>query len=152
MESWVVNNISLANWNTCWAIGRRWVDDGKVSRDKATWRVAEDLTSKQSVLIRWWIDSMEFHSQNPHHPPGLWHSDHRSIVLVTFIPMTYVFLLFLSSYLLIFVIQPIFIPIFIQTPICLTHFHSFAYSYLSYLCIGYLIYVAIAIRLDHLCD
>ena len=38
--------------------------------------------------------------------------------------------------------------LYLKTPLCLTHLHSFTYSSLSYLCIAYLIYVAIAIRLD----
>ena len=90
-------------------------DGGKTSRGIATWRVAEELTSKRSALIRRWIKSMDFHSQNPCHPLGIRRSDFRSIVLVILIPMTYVFQLSLSSYLSIFVIRPTFVPILIQS-------------------------------------
>ena len=92
-------------------------DGDKASRGIATLRVArvaKELTSKRSALIRRWIESMDFHSRNPCHPLGLQQSNYRSIVLVIFIPMMYVFLLILSSYLSIFVIQPTFVPILIQ--------------------------------------
>ena len=93
----------------------RWCGNGKkTSRGIATWRVAEEWTSKRFALIRRWIESMDFHSWNPRNPLGLRRSDLRSIVLVIFVPMTYVFQLFLSSYLSIFVIRPTFVPILIQ--------------------------------------
>ena len=114
----------------------------KASRVKATWRVAEDSTSRQSVLITLWNDSITFHSWNPRHPLGLWLSDHQSIVLVILVPMMCVFL---CSYLLIFVIQPTFIPIFIQ-PL------SVRPTSTPSLIHPYLIYGVIAIRLDHSCD
>ena len=128
---------------------RRCEDGSKASRGVATWRVAEESTSKRSALIRRWIKSMDFHSRNPCHPLGPRRSDHRSIVLVIFIPMTYVFLLFLSFNLC----HSTHIHSYLNsTPISPTHFHSFAYSSLSYLWCDYLISVAIAIRLDHSCD
>ena len=128
---------------------RGWRDGDKASRGIATWGVAEESTSKQFALIRRWIESMGFHYQNHRHPLGLRQSDYRSIVLVIFVPMTYVFLLFLSFDLC----HSTHIPSYLNsTPICPTHFHSFAYSSLSYLWCAYLIFVMIAIRLDHSCD
>ena len=125
-------------------------DGRETSREIATWRVAEESTSNWSALIRQWIESMDFHSRNPRHPLGIWLSDFRSIALVILIPMTYVFLLnliFLSFNLC----HPTHIRSYLNSiPICPTHFHSFAYSSLSYLWCAYLILVAIAIRLDYL--
>ena len=124
-------------------------DDGKASKGIATWRVAEDSNPKWTVLIRRWIKSMTFHSRNPRHPSGIRQSNLRSIVLVIFVPMTYVFQLFLSFNLC----HSTHIRSYLNsTPICPTHFHSFAYSSLSYLWCAYLISVAIAIKLDHSCD
>ena len=152
MESWVAKSMSLANQKMCWAIGEneemleRWVGLKRLEELLKNW------PPKQSVLIRGWIKSMDFHSRNPCHPLGIWRSDHWSIVLVIFVPMTYVFLLILSSYLPNLCHLTHIRSYLNSTPICLTHFHSFAYSSVSYLWCAYLISVAIAIRLDHPCN
>ena len=125
----------------------RWCGDGsEASKGVATWRVAEESTSKRFALIRRWIESMDFHSRNPCHPLRLRQSDHRSIVLVIFVPMMYVFLLFLSSYLSIFVIWPTFVPILIQ-PLSVqpTFTPSLIHPYLIY---GVLILSLLWLRLD----
>ena len=149
MESWVVNNMSLANRNTCWDIGDRCGDGGKVSRAKVTWRVAEDLMSQMicpnKAMDR--LNGLPFsESLSPTRTLTIWSpvyclSHLRSHDLCVSIAL--IFLSFnlchsthIRSYLY-------------SAPICLTHFHSFTYSSLSYLWCAYLIYTAIAIRLDH---
>ena len=93
--------VLLSHWRRCWKAGR-------TSRAKATWRVAEELTSRWSALIMLWIDSIASHIWNPCHPLGLQLSVSQSIVLVSSFPWH---MCFFCSYLSIFVIWPTFIPI-----------------------------------------
>jgi hypothetical protein len=113
---------------------------------KSCWR----FDIQASILITLGIDSINFHFWNPRHPLGLWSSRFRSIGLSFLFPWCVCFFcyLFLSlsfdPHSFLSLLKPLSVrPT--STPSLIHPYHS-----LSYLCIVYLIYDAMMIRLDQI--